>query len=196
MEKLFVYGSMSEGMVHYGRIGNFIESQTKAKTEGQVFKLQVGYPVFSDEGSDTIYGQVVELQDKDTLWVLLDELHGVHPTQPEKGLHFRKRIQVRDELGVNHEAYVYVVNKAKLPKQAVLIDGGNWQEDLQQSPPLTAQLNDQQVSYLKKLGQSSGRDIIPINLQLYRELMKLEMIVDKGRRLALSRLGKEVYRYL
>ena len=40
-------------------------------------------------------------------------------------------------------------------------------------------------------------DIIPIDdLTLYRELMKLELIVDKGRRLALSSLGKEVYNHL
>jgi hypothetical protein len=33
-------------------------------------------------------------------------------------------------------------------------------------------------------------------MELYRELMKLELVVDKGRRLALSKLGQEVARYL
>ena len=52
------------------------------------------------------------------------------------------------------------------------------------------------VNYIKKLGTSSGRDVIPIDLDLYRELLKMELIIDKGRRLALSKLGQEVFRYL
>ncbi|MNS72308.1 hypothetical protein D3C72_1057130 [compost metagenome] len=65
-----------------------------------------------------------------------------------------------------------------------------------EEPALTAKLSDKQVTYIQKLGKSSGREIIPIDLTLYRELMNLELIVDKGRRLALSKFGQEVYRHL
>ncbi len=54
------------------------------------------------------------------------------------------------------------------------------------------ELSSRQASYVKKLGQISGRDILPIDLDLYRELMKLGLIIDKGRRLALTDLGKKV----
>lgn len=57
-------------------------------------------------------------------------------------------------------------------------------------------LTEKQASYIKRLNHTSGREIIPIDLNLYRELMKLELIVDKGRRLALSKLGKEVAKSL
>ena len=47
-----------------------------------------------------------------------------------------------------------------------------------------------------KLGASSGRDIVPINLDIYRDLLNKGLIVDKGRRLALTNLGFDVYKYL
>jgi hypothetical protein len=53
-------------------------------------------------------------------------------------------------------------------------------------------LSSRQANYVKKLGQISGRDILPIDLDLYRELMKLGLIIDKGRRLALTELGKKI----
>ncbi len=57
-------------------------------------------------------------------------------------------------------------------------------------------LSEKQMDYILRLGKVSGREIVPIDLQLYRELMNLEIIVDKGRRLALSKLGHEIYRFL
>lgn len=61
---------------------------------------------------------------------------------------------------------------------------------------LTAKLSLEQVLYLRKLSSATGRQVVPINLRLYRELLNLELIVDKGRRLALSKLGHEVIRFL
>lgn len=61
---------------------------------------------------------------------------------------------------------------------------------------LKTDLTEKQKDYILRLGRVSGREIIPIDLPLYRELMNLEIIVDKGRRLALSKLGHEIYRYL
>jgi hypothetical protein len=93
-------------------------------------------------------------------------------------------------------SWVYLLNKAKLPKEAVLIESGNGRDFLAQHPPLTTQLSDSQKRYILKLGASSGRDIVPINLDIYRDLLNKGLIVDKGRRLALTNLGIEVFRYL
>ena len=76
------------------------------------------------------------------------------------------------------------------------IENGDWRQSLKENPVLPDSLTEKQVCYIRKLGASSGRDIVPIDLQLYRELMKLDLIVDKGRRLALTKLGKDVYRFL
>jgi hypothetical protein len=67
---------------------------------------------------------------------------------------------------------------------------------MREEPVFTEKLSEKQKSYVQRLGAISGREIVPIDLGLYRELMNLELIVDKGRRLALSKLGQEVYRYL
>jgi hypothetical protein len=98
--------------------------------------------------------------------------------------------------GAETSAWVYVLNPEKLPPTAVKIVGGDWQASLVSQPVLTEKLTERQRNYILRLGASTGREIVPIDLPLYRELMNLEMIVDKGRRLALSKLGHEVYRYL
>ncbi|MNY36180.1 hypothetical protein D3C86_1706530 [compost metagenome] len=79
---------------------------------------------------------------------------------------------------------------------AKIIAGGDWRKSIEEQPVLTAKLTERQVTYIQRLGKTTGREIIPIDLPLYRELMNLELIVDKGRRLALSKLGQEVYRHL
>jgi hypothetical protein len=73
---------------------------------------------------------------------------------------------------------------------------GDWKSLLLNQANLLDKLTERQKTYIQRLGASLGREIVPIDLPLYRELMNLELIVDKGRRLALSKLGQEVYRYL
>ena len=92
--------------------------------------------------------------------------------------------------------FVYVLNKMRLPKEATLIEGGDYRACMMVQPPLSNQLTDSQRRYILKLGASSGRDIVPINLDIYRDLLNKGLIVDKGRRLALTNLGLDVYRFL
>lgn len=194
--RFFVYGSMTEGMVHFSRISNFIESLKPARIEGSAWRLKVGFPALMEDGLDRIDGQFVELRGGDLLLALLDEFHGYNSLDPVKSLYLRRSRMV-DTAGGQEEAWVYFLNPLKKPTSATLILGGNWRRSLEEQPALTAKLTDRQRSYLMKLGAASGRDIVPINdMSLYRELMNLELIVDKGRRLALSKLGQEVYRHL
>jgi gamma-glutamylcyclotransferase (GGCT)/AIG2-like uncharacterized protein YtfP len=193
--KLFVYGSLSEGLVHFHKIQEFITSSVQASMQGSVYRLKVGYPVLLQAGQDTISGQLLELRTTEFLVNLLDEFHGFHKLEESKSLYFRRQVTVETENG-SVIAWAYVLNPNKLPKTAALIIGGDWKSSLQVQPPLTEQLTDRQRTYIQRLGNSTGREIIPIDLPLYRELMNLEMIVDKGRRLALSKTGHEVFRFL
>jgi len=194
--KFFVYGSLSEGQVHFDKIKDFIKEQESAAITGSAYRLKVGYPVVLENGTDQIPGFLVTLNVSELLLNLLDQFHGVDSYDETKSLYQRKKMQVQTSSG-SVEASVYFLNPAKLPKNATYIEGGNWQVSLASEPALTTALTDKQRLYINKLGQVSGRDIVPINdLSLYRELMNLELIVDKGRRLALSKLGHEVYRYL
>lgn len=193
---LFVYGSFSEGMVHYRKISEYVKVSQPAWAKGRVYRLQVGYPVLVTDGDNRVEGQLLELEAPELLFKILDEFHGFSPISPEKSLYWKSDIKVQLEDGSERDALVYALNPSKLPKSAVLISDGRWKESLQSQPALTQGLSERQISYVKKLGSTTGRDIVPIDLDLYRELMKLDLIVDKGRRLALTKLGREVYRYL
>lgn len=200
--RFFVIGSWTEGMLHFQKLRPFIVSYEPATIQAKAYRLPVGFPVLvafhnTNDTDDQIVGQLIELKYDATLLALMDSLHGVHSAVPEKGLHRRITASIIKNSGDQDEAQVYVFNPKKLPQKAVRIAGGIWQESLALNPPLTDQLTEKQKCYVLKLGSVKGREIVPINdLTLYRELMKLELIVDKGRRLALSSLGKEVYNHL
>ena len=196
--KIFVCGSMHEGMVHYNKIANYVVDKTPATTKGQTYRLPVGYHVLvsSEEASTDIPGLLLSVKAPSVLWAILDEFHGVRPMDPTKGLHLKKSISVQTEYGEVEQAICYSYNPKKITKKCLLIEGGTWLEDFETNCPVTSDITPRQSQYILKLGASKGRDIVPIDLVLYRELMNLDIIVDKGRRLALTPLGKEVYRYL
>lgn len=203
VERFFVYGSLTKGMVHYDRIASFIKQTQPATTLGHCYRLPVGYPVLleadpfaPDANVDRIQGQLLEIEGSDLVFKIFDEFHGHSPLNPEKSLFNKKTIQVTLEDGSTLDATVYLLNPAKLPANSCRIAGGDWVKSLQETPALPLCLSEKQIGYVRRLGSSTGREIVPIDLALYRELMKLELIVDKGRRLALTKLGKDVYRFL
>jgi len=81
-------------------------------------------------------------------------------------------------------------------KETKLIPEGRWRESMGEFPVATSSLTPQQIEYIQKLGHSKGRDVAPRDKELYRELLNKEIIVDKGRCMALSKFGKEVFRFL
>lgn len=199
--RFFFIGSWTEGMLHFEKLKPFIVSYEVATVKAVAYRLPVGFPVLMAQANpvenDQIVGQLIELRHDDALLALMDTLNGVHASDSAKGLNIRTTIPVMKSSGELDEAQVYLFNPKKLPAKSARIADGVWQQHLEQNPPLTTQLTDKQKVYVLKLGSAKGRDIVPINdLTLYRELMKLELIVDKGRRLALSSLGKEVYNHL
>lgn len=193
----FVYGSMSEGLVHFEKIKDFVVSSVAARAKGMAYRLKVGFPVMLPNGQDWVPGNLLKIKAPELLVSLLDQFHGVCFNDEGKSLYFRKEIEIVTETGMIEKAFCYLLNPLKLPKTATKIPNGDWISSLQTEPTLIEKLNERQKHYIAKLGKVIGREIIPINdLGLYRELMNLELIVDKGRRLALSKLGHEVFRYL
>lgn len=194
-EKFFVCGSLSQGMVHYNRIAQFIVAEKPATALGSVFRSEVGYPIFMAEGAHKIAGLYIEVEMLDIMFKILDELHGYSLKSPEKSLHLRKQIEA-DVEGEKVLVWAYSLNPDRMPKNIKLIEDGNWKQNLESAPPMTVDLTERQRCYIQKLGASSGRDIVPFNMELYRELMGKGLIVDKGRRLALTKLGQEVYKFI
>ena len=207
VQNIFVYGSLTEGMVHYGRVQEFVKTIRPATIQAYCYRLPVGYPaliepeVASVDAAPSavisdVPGQVLEIEARELVFKILDEFHGFNPIQIEKSLFYKKEVEVLLSEGERLAAHCYFLNPSKLPAQSQALTDGDWMKSLSTQPALPHQLSEAQVTYIKRLGASTGREIVPIDLGLYRELMKLELIVDKGRRLALTKLGKDVYKYL
>jgi len=199
--RFFVIGSWTEGMLHFQKLKPFIVSYEPATINGNVYRVPAGFPVIVENldlsQADQIVGQLVEINADETLVILMDSFHGVHHSDESKGVHFRRTMQVEKASGGIEQAQVYLYNPKKLNAKSKKIEGAVWHDMMKNEPPISEQLTERQRTYVLKLGAAKARDIVPINdLTLYRELMKLELIVDKGRRLALSSLGKEVYKHL
>lgn len=194
-QTLFVMGSFSPGNVHHKKIADFTRAERPATVVGSVYLLQVGYPVFAAQGQVLVRGSLLDLADSALVRPILDQFFGFNPQKPEKSPFVRIRLNVLCE-GQEVESETYALNAIQIPKTAKLIEDGDWQQHLAQQEPLTRGLTEAQRTYIKRLGASTGREIVPINLQLYRELMNKGLVVDKGRRLSLTSLGKEVYRFL
>lgn len=200
---LFVYGSLTDGMVHFDKLKPYVVEKKNAKYLGFAYRTPVGYPVLLNtnaqgtlDGAQWIEGQLLTLSAPDLFYRILDEYYGYSPFTPDKSLHWKEKTEVQCETGDTINCSIYLMNPSKLPKGSSYIEDGNWRKSLDLQPPLMNELTEKQVTYIKRLSQSSGREIVPIDLNLYRELLKLELIVDKGRRLALTKLGKEVARHL
>ena len=193
---LFVYGSFSEGMVHYSRIAAVIEKSEPCTVFGTIFRLPVGYPAFHAQGAQKIEGHLIQVQKPEVVIPLLDQFHGCSQVDLDKSLFHRLITEAETSTGEKILTQVYSVNLKRLSPRAEVVMDGDWKKALQEKPALTQTLTEKQRSYVVKLGKSSGRDIVPIDLNLYRELLKLELVVDKGRRLALTALGQDVFKFL
>lgn len=195
LSSLFVYGSFCDGMVHFEKLRGFTDQNEAASVVGHVFRTQVGFPVFQQGGSHQIQGRLLRLNKPELALNILDEFHGVSNSDPTIGVFERVEIEVQ-VVGGTERAYIYSILPSRLPRNAKLIENGDWKKSLEENPALPMRLTEKQRNYIRKLGQSSGRDIVPIDLNLYRELLHLDLVVDKGRRLALTNLGLDVFRYL
>jgi gamma-glutamylcyclotransferase (GGCT)/AIG2-like uncharacterized protein YtfP len=199
VHNFFVYGSLAQGNIHFSKFFNEPHVEKNIFVRGNAYRLDVGFPVLylgnSAIAQQMIPGDLVKCELSDLTLALMDEFHGYSQKTPEKSLYLRTDVEVFTESGPQ-KASAYAINPLKLSKTAKLIENGNWLEDLAKNPPVTQKISDRQRDYIRKLGQSSGRDIVPIQLDLYRELMNLGAIVDKGRRLALTKFGQEIFRFL
>jgi len=193
---LFVYGSLMSGMVHHNKLAAMVKEIKPATCEGTLYRLPVGYPAMV-EGPGVVRGELINLNSFKDLIKILDEFEGYSATTPEKSLYVRLEKPVLvDGAKKPVTSCVYFLNKIRLPKDATVIENGDYRASMTAQPPLATHLTESQRRYILKLGASSGRDIVPINLDIYRDLLNKGLIVDKGRRLALTNLGIDVYRYL
>jgi len=183
-------------MVHFGMVANYIKSRTTAEAKGSVYRLEVGFPVFILDGQTSVPGTVIELNECEFLLKILDEYHGYSPLDPKRSLHIRHEIKALLSDGREVATYCYCLNPAKLPKSAILLGDGDWPKALIEQPPMVTTLTERHICYIKKLAESNRKDTIVYPLDVCRELERMQIIVDKGRRFSLTNLGKEICRFV
>jgi gamma-glutamylcyclotransferase (GGCT)/AIG2-like uncharacterized protein YtfP len=190
--KFFAYGSFSKGQIHFPQFSQLITSEKKAFVKGFMYRLRCGYPVLlPDPQGHPIEGVMWDLETPESYWTIMDELLQINSSHPDRSFLKRQSLVLQFDNFSQTEAMTYCLNPKKMVGAYKMIPNGDWRKDLLISPPIHQSLLLRQKQYIYKLSRSKGREIVPIQLDLYRELMNLELIVDKGRRLALTPLGKE-----
>ncbi len=194
----FLYGVYSEGQPCHDRFKNFIKNSQPATVKGTIYKLQCGLSLILNEGENTVSGQAVELDITESQWPLLDGLNGCGLAATiEKSFIIKETLNVFGLAEGEVKLPSYCLNPLKKEQTLGALDEFEASRPVQQtSGSLLEKLTDRQRIYIHKLSRAKGREIIPVDMALYRELISLELIVDKGRRLALTNLGHEVSHFL
>ena len=148
---LFAYGSLTEGMVHFQKIQQFVRNSEPGFVKGSAFRLRVGFPVVLESGSDLIPGQLLTVESTPFLIELLDRFHGVNTPDTAKGLFYRKEVSVFDQNPETPEkrGWIYFLNPDRLTSDALEIQGGDWRCT---KPKLTETLTERQKQYILRLG--------------------------------------------
>lgn len=193
----FIYGVYDENQKCHDRFKNFIVKKEKAYTKGSLHVLSCGLGLLSPEGNSLIPGTLVELDMPESYLPILDVLSGYDVAAPKKSFVYRQTITVSPVEAQPLQTQTYCINAEKKIAGIKKLEGEELDAYFGQSKlSLIDKLTERQKTYLQKLAQAKGREIVPVDMALYRELMSLELIVDKGRRLALTRLGSEISLFL
>lgn len=192
----FLYGVYDTNQVCHSRFKDLIVSQRPAQVRGSIYRLSGGMGLFDPQGESWISGSFVEIAGPESLLSILDALCGFDPNSLKNSIVVRKEVPTYSSTEDTPTlAHVYCVNLERRTSAKLLAE--NEVEAFgQQAGGLVDRLTERHKTYIQKLSQAKGREIVPVDMVLYRELMALELIVDKGRRLALSRQGTEISWFL
>jgi Uncharacterized conserved protein len=140
--RVFVYGTLQTDECNYEFIRPYVVSAAPAVTHGWLFDLGV-YPA-AVEGCGKIFGQLLELDKKhiEQALAVMDQLEGVDPADPSRGLYERIMTTAVTEDGSEVSCYIYRMpeqHKANLIAEASLLVDGVW--------PLSHRLEQQHMLY-------------------------------------------------
>ncbi len=193
----FCYGPFAKGQTHYKKIVNLIQSEKRAFAKGFVYQLRCGMPalIASEEG-ELVDGHMLELKVTNSFWSIMDEILGYDPQKPDKNLYQRTQFPIKVGDFSTQLAWSYTLNPKKITKGLKTVPENDWQSYLKKNHTVLDILEERHKEYISRLSRSKSREIVPIKMDLYRELINMELIVDKGRRLALTPMGKETALFL
>lgn len=194
-ESFFLYGAYES--VCYPRFKDLVTESQPAFIRGTLSRLHCGMTLVKQTGDQIISGRLVSLRLPESGWPILDGLSGYDSVSPKRCWVHRQPVNAFLADGVSLPSQTYVLNPEKWRIVPEDLDQAKmatkeWQEFAKGQQGLFEKLTDRQKEYIMRLSRAKGREIIPVDMSLYRELMSYELIVDKGRRLALTKLGQEI----
>ncbi len=193
VQKYFLYGFLNEDSLK--AMGLTLRSRASAKIRGTLFCLPAGFPVYVADGDEAIQGMAVEFEQTSEAMQVLDRFHHFFAETPNRSYYIRSIAEVSGEFGAD-VAHVYGLALNKVPKGARRIPQGDWPRHRLENPALLEALSLDEQTLLRKIGARRSAGRTPVPLSIYRHFAALGLIVDNGRRLALTPLGREVYRFL
>jgi len=192
----FLYGVYDQGQKCFPRFQNFVLNRQPAFARGTLYKLACGLALLNPQGDKTVPGHLVELDVQESHWPIIDALNGYNALGGKKNFLVRQTIEVNLPEAAAVSAQTYCLNLDKKTHGCHEITDEAFYASPVANPSLIDRLTERQKTYIQKLSQAKGREIVPVDMALYRELMSLELIIDKGRRLALTNLGQEISLFL
>lgn len=193
----FLYGVYDENQKCHPRFKDFIVKKERAYVKGSLHVLHCGLGLMSTEGQSMIPGTLVEMECPESYLPILDMLSGFDAMAPKKSFVHRQIVHASVLEAPSVEVQTYCLNPDKKIPGLRKLEGDELNMYFTNNKEsVIDKLTERQKIYIQKLAQAKGREIVPVDMALYRELMSLELIVDKGRRLALTRLGTEVSLFL
>lgn len=131
--KFFVYGTLLEGFINYEKyLKGKIITREYAKAKGELYHLvNCGYPAMVD-GSDYVYGELIEFKDYINTMKEIDEMENYYGENNSKNEYNKMEIEVELlEGGKKEVAYAYIYNLKsieQLRSEDVYIKDGDWKK--------------------------------------------------------------------
>jgi len=132
ISRLFVYGTLKQGMSNHGRFCGDALTIEPAATTGRLFHLPYGFPAMFDAPDGQVFGEVMTFPDIEKTIEAMDYLEGYRPTGRCHYLRIAKQVTIRSK-NKTVLAWVYVYPQDRLEeimRIGEVVSGGCWRKHI------------------------------------------------------------------
>lgn len=112
MDHLFVYGTLMlsyPGNPHRGLLEKYCCTRFSGWCRGELYTLKK-YPAMIP-GNGKVHGEVLQLQNAQELFGILDDYEGFYPGKPEKSHYLRMKTDVFTPENISYSCWTYFYNR-------------------------------------------------------------------------------------
>ena len=132
ISRLFVYGTLKQGMSNHDRFCGDALTIEPAATTGRLYHLPYGFPAMFDAPDGQVFGEVMTFPDIEKTIEAMDYLEGYHPTGRCHYLRIAKQVTIRSK-NKTVLAWVYVYPQDRLEeimRIGEVVSGGCWRKHI------------------------------------------------------------------